>query len=380
MTSDPRGRPVIPPIIQSVNFAFESCDALEAASRAGDRDHFYTRLGNPGTARAERRIADLEGFEDALLFASGMGAIAGTALGLMQRGDRVVVDSRIYGGAASFFRHFAPRMGVELVTCDSEAALLEALPGARFIYCESPTNPLMEILDLARIAEAARAAGAISIFDGTLATPIAQRPGELGFDLVVHSATKAMNGHHDVLAGVVTGRKELIDPLVGVRLMLGATLDPHASFLLLRGLETLELRVKAQHAAALELATRLAARRDRRGDLVRVLYPGLPDHPRHELARRQMTSFGSVITLELEGGVARSRAIADALQHFAIAGSLCGTDSLVALPRLSTHMGWSDDELAAVGLAGPILRLSIGLEPVSELFADLTRALDENPA
>ena len=369
-STDPK--PLVPPIEHSVSFAFGDTTGLAEVSGGAHRERFYSRLGNPTTRRAEEAIAALEGAEDALCLSSGMAAVSTLALGLLSQGDRVLVDRRSYGGTASFFKFMAPRLGIEVIWfgCESEAfQLLD--PSIRLLYLETPTNPLLELVDLRLLAAAAREHGALSVCDSTLATPHGQSPLDCGVSLVLHSATKALNGHHDVLAGAICGSSELIEQLRETRALLGGCLSAGQASLLLRGLQTFTLRVERQQQQALELARMLSAR----PELSRVLYPGLPGHPQHALARRQMRRFTNVVSIEFEAGLEAARRAVDSLERFHIAPSLGGVDSLVTLPALSTHMGWSAEELADVGLSEGLVRLSIGVEPIELLCADLEAAI-----
>lgn len=363
-------RPLTPPIIRAANFVFESCDQLAAVSDGAFRDHFYARLGNPGVAILEGRLAELEGAAEALVFSSGMAAVATTILGLVEAGQRVAVDRRVYGGSASFFKTLAPRfsIGVDWFDRDPAAAITA---DTRLVFFESPTNPLLEIVDIAALAATAHSHGALAVIDGTLATPLSQRPLELGVDLVIHSATKALNGHHDVLAGAIAGPAELIEPLRAARALLGGILDPQAAFLIARGLETFSLRAARAQDSALALARGLEGQ----PGLLRVLYPGLESHPDHALARRQMRRFGSLVTLDIAGGLERLRRVVDRFEVIKNAASFGGNESLVSIPPLTSHIGWSDEELAASGLSAGIARISVGLEEPERLIADIAGAL-----
>jgi cystathionine beta-lyase/cystathionine gamma-synthase len=256
---------------------------------------------------------------------------------------------------------------------DDDAALARALAGgARALFFESPTNPVLDVLDVAKVAKAAREAGAVSVLDATFATPVRMRGLELGCDLVLHSATKGLGGHHDLLAGVVSGKRELISKIAAVRRLTGAILDPHAAYLLSRGLKTLALRTARQDATALALARALEGTKG----VKRVRYPGLDSHPRRALARAQMKSPGSMMAIELEGGVARTKAVAAKLEVATLAPSLGGTETLVSLPVTTSHAGLSNEELARAGIDPGTLRISVGLEAADDLIADFTKAIE----
>jgi cystathionine gamma-synthase len=373
---EPWPRPLSRPLEAAVNYAFQDTAALASWREQGKGDRFYARLASPNMSAVEAALAALEKTSDAAIYSSGMAAVAGVVLSLARSGDRIVVDRRVYGGTASFLKTFAPRFGWTIHWASSELELLDALETpARLLIFESPTNPLLRVLDISALARAARAAGAISVFDNTLATPLAQNPAELGIDLVVHSATKALNGHHDVLAGAVCGSRDLIEELKTRRSLLGSVLDAHPAWLLERGLSTLSLRVQRSHESAARLARKLFAQHPR--GLESVSHPSLESHPDHALSQRQMRSYGSVLCLELQAGLAAARSVVDRLRHFAIAASLGGNESLVSLPSLTTHAGWSEREMLEVGLSPGMIRLSIGLEDPRVLEADLRQAFSE---
>src|SRR5581483_2532939 len=281
-----RGEPLVPPIYQSATFEFASGEALERAGGADAPTHFYTRYGNPTQAVFEEQLRLLEGADAALSFSSGMAALSAVFLGLLRAGDKVVVERRVYGGTLKIARDLLPRFGVEVgwLAGDEDAELARALQGAALIVFETPTNPLLEVLDVRKVARAAHAAGALAVLDATFATPFTLRPLELGCDLVVHSATKYLNGHHDVVAGAVAGKKEPLAKVAAMRRLTGALLDPHAAFLVARGMKTLALRVERASKNALALARALEGKKSVR----RVRYPGLESHPRHALARELM--------------------------------------------------------------------------------------------
>lgn len=379
MTEAPTPKPLIPPIYHGVSFAFDSTEQLEKASGGAFPNHFYSRLGNPTVQRAEQSIARLEHCEHALLFGSGMGAISTLLFGLIQSGDRMAVDRRIYGNAALLFKTFAPRLGFHIDWFSSEDEAEEVInERTKFVYFESPSNPRLDIMDIPRVCAAAKKHGALALFDGTLAGPLVQNPTTLGVDIVVHSATKSLNGHHDVLCGVIAGSKETIESLRITRTLLGANLDPNAAALLQRGLSTIQLRVPRQNGSALTIARRLEEwRASGKLGLSQVFYPGLETHPQHALAKKQMRSFGHIVALDLDGGAKHARRVADGLRDFKIAASLGGAESLVSLPSLTSHKGWSDEALREAKLSPGFLRLAIGFEEPEDLLSDLKQALEQ---
>jgi len=312
--------------------------------------------------------------KDAVLFGSGMGAFAGIVLGLLRTGDRVVSLADVYGGTRVLLGDVAERFGIRttFVPLGDDAALDRALPGARLLLAESPTNPCLRVLDVETIAARAHAAGALLVFDNTFATPILQRPLDAGADLVWESATKALGGHSDLLAGLVAGRDELLAPVRTARKIYGGILDPDAAWLLERGMKTLAARVDRQCRTAAELAAWLE--RDPR--VSRVLYPGLPSHPDHAVARRVLRDgFGGMVTFRCAGGLAAARALADRVRLVANAPSLGGVESLLSLPLYTSHAYLSPEERSATGVTDDLIRLSIGLEDAADLRADLDQAL-----
>lgn len=369
----PAADPVVLPTVRSVNFRFASAEELRRYFEEGGGRYIYSRYENPTVRAAERALAEAEGAPDAALFASGMAA-ATTALLAFGAGGEVVSAPQIYGGVYRFLRDEAPRLGVRVRFADpSDLATGSALgPDTRLVYVETPVNPTLRIVDVAAVARAAKAHGARTVVDSTFGTPVLQRPYVLGADLVLHSATKYLNGHSDLLAGALAGDTDAILRVSRMRRMLGGNLDAAAAYDLARGLKTLAVRVRRQSESAMELARRLA--RDRR--VAQVLYPGLADHPDHDLARRQMTGgYGGVVSFVVPGGLSGASGVFDRLRLFARAASLGGVESLVSLPLLSSHHGYSETELSRAGVDPGMIRTSVGLEAVEDLWADLDQAL-----
>jgi methionine-gamma-lyase len=368
---------LVPPIHVTTTFAFP--DAATGARRfTGEAPgHVYTRLGNPTLALLETRLAALEGGEAALVTGSGMGAITAALWTLVEPGDEILVDQTLYGCTFAFLHHGIGRFGVAVRHVDlSEPERLPALigPRTRIVYCETPANPDMRLVDIEAVAGVAHAAGALLLVDNTYATPWLQRPLAMGADLVLHSATKYLAGHGDVMAGAVVGGKALIDRirLTGLKDMTGAVLGPLDAFLVLRGLKTLELRMERHCATAMAVACLL----EDHPATSRVLYPGLPSFPQHDLACRQMRGFGGMIALELEGGAAAALRFMDALTLVTRAVSLGDAESLVQHPASMTHSTYTAEERARFGIGDGLVRLSIGLETPSDLLADVGRALE----
>jgi cystathionine beta-lyase/cystathionine gamma-synthase len=336
----------------------------------------YARTKNPTRMAFERCIADLEGGSAAFAFASGLAAIA-TTLECLDHGAHVVAVDDLYGGSRRLFERVRKRsMGLEVSYLDlSDTGVIESAlrPNTRLIWIETPTNPLLRLADIAAIAELARAKGLLLVVDNTFATPWIQRPLELGAHVVMHSATKFLNGHSDMVGGVaVVGDGALAERIAFLQNAIGAVSGPFDSFLALRGLKTLPLRMRRSSESALEIAAWL----ERHPRVERVLYPGLPSHPQHALARRQMAAGGSgIVTFFLKGGLAESRRFLERLEIFTLAESLGGVESLVDHPAIMTHASVPPEARARLGISDTLVRLSVGIEEAADLVADLEAAL-----
>ena len=362
------------PIVQSVSFGYEDIDEWMSVALGESPGHIYSRNTNPTVAVFEERIATLERAETATAFATGMAAISGTLHTLLGPGDRVVSVKDTYGGTTKLFLEFLPRIGVEvdlIATDDHDAIEAAVAEGCDVLYLETPTNPTLKVLDLKRLAAAGHAAGAVVVVDNTFATPINQRPLELGADLVVHSATKFLGGHADALGGIVCGSRELIDRIYHYREINGATMDPFAAYLLLRSVKTLQLRVERQNANALTIARHLEGH----PGVEAVFYPGLESHPHHEIAARQMKGFGGVLSFSIRGGFDSVRAVLPRLELAHLAANLGAVETIVGPPATTSHVEMTADERAAMGIPESLVRYSAGIEDVSDLIADLDQAL-----
>jgi len=365
------------PIIQTSTYTFENtADILDYMQRlaANDPDvrDEYGRYGNPTQSTAERKIAALEGGEQALLFASGMCAITTTMLTLLSSGDHLVMVSGSYRRTWEFAHSFLPRWGIEttLVPIDDPAALAAAVrPTTRLIFSETPTNPYLRVMDVAQMVEIARQHGLTTILDSTFATPINLRPLEYGVDLVIHSATKYLGGHNDLLAGAVIGSGEILTPIQSARGVLGGVSNPHDAYLLLRGLKTLELRVRRQNENGQRVAQFLADHPAVR----RVYYPGLPSHPDYEIARRQMAGFGGVVSFEIEGDMDKTSRFVDLLRLPYIGPTLGGVESIVEQP--ATLFSLNREERDEAGIKDNLVRYALGIEDADDVIADLGQAL-----
>ena len=360
------------PIYQTSTF--EVTDNEEQL-RATHTDHFYTRYGNPTNTVAEKTIAALEGMEGALTFASGMGAITTTIMALLKSGDHVVAQRDVYGGVNKFLSQWLPKMGIETTfvdTTDYEQHERALRPNTKLLYLESPTNPTLRIVDFQRVAALARTHRLMSMVDATFGTPINQHPAQYGIDLVMHSGTKYLAGHSDLICGVVCGRHELLETIWSTRTTLGNCMDPHASWMLVRGLKTLSVRVARQN----ENARRVAEFLSEHGKVRSVNYPFLKSHPQYDLACRQMSGGGGMVSFEVEGSGEDARRVSEAMRLFTLAPSLGSVESLVSIPVLTSHAMVSAEERAKMGVTEQLIRLSVGIENADDLIADLEHALE----
>ena len=363
--------PLATPIYQTATF--EVTDMQEQV-RVTPTDSFYTRYGNPTNTVAENAIAELEGTDAALLFSSGMAAITTSILSLVKAGDHIVAQRDIYGGVTKFLSQWLPKLGVETTFVDTnDIAQHERAvrPNTKILHIESPTNPTVRVVDLEKIAALARKHNLISTIDSTFATPINCRPAEWGIDLVLHSGTKYFAGHSDLICGIATGRRDLIEQIHHTRTTLGCCLDPHAAFLLLRGIKTLAVRVERQNQTALRVAEFLS----QHPKVARVHYPLLKDHPDYAIAKKQLSGAGGVLSFEVEGRGADACRVAETLNLFTLAPSLGGVDSLVTIPVITSHAMIAPDLRQKMGVTDQMIRISVGLEHVDDLIADLEKGL-----
>ena len=367
------------PLIQTATYTFDDTAALVEFMRGkvwgdGVQREEYGRYGNPTVRAVEARLAALEGADDALLFASGMAAVTNTLLSMLSTGSHVILTDDCYRRTRQFALTFLKRLGIEssIVPIGDYEALEAAIqPNTRIIVSESPTNPYLRVLDLPRVAQIARKHRVKTLIDATFATPINVRPLDYGIDIVVHSGTKYLGGHNDLLAGVVAGNAGLIGALRQSQGVLGGVIDPQAAWLLERGLKTVGLRVARQNESALALAHFLA---DQAG-VRRVWYPGLDTHPDHKVATEQMNGYGGVVSFEVEGTLEDGGRFVDALQIPTIAPSLGGVESLVEQPALMSYYDLSSEERAAIGISDTLVRYAVGIEDVNDLIDDVAQAL-----
>jgi len=367
-----KNAPLAQPIYQTSTFQVTDSDQQ---LRATHTDMFYTRYGNPTHTAVENAIAELEGADAALLFASGMNAITTSIMALVKSGDHIVAQRDIYGGVTKFLSTWLPKFGVETTFVDTtdyaqhERAIR---PNTKILYLESPTNPTLRVVDLRRAVAIAHEHQLISMLDSTFATPINQRPTEFGVDLVLHSGTKYFGGHTDLICGAAVGRRDLIDKIWQTRTTLGGVMDPHAAFLLLRGIKTLAVRVERQNESALRIAEFLAQHAKVRS----VNYPFLKSHPQRAIAVDQLKGGGGMLSFEVEGTGEDARRVSESLRLFALAPSLGGVESLVCLPVLTSHAMISAEHRQKMGVTDQLIRLSVGIENVNDLIADLAHALE----
>ncbi len=366
-----RNAPMAQPIYQTSTFQVTDS---EQQLRATGTDMFYTRYGNPTHTAVESAIAELEGADAALLFASGMCAITTSILSLVKNGNHIVAQRDIYGGVTKFLSTWLPKLGIETTfvdTVDYEQYARAIRPNTRLLYLESPTNPTLRVVDLRKAVALARQLQLITMIDSTFATPINQRPTEFGIDVVLHAGTKYLGGHTDLICGVAAGRQDLIDKIHETRTTLGGVMDPHAAFLLLRGIKTLALRVERQNESALRVAEFLAQHPKVRS----VNYPFLQGHPQRALAIEQMKGGGGVLSFEVDGTGEDAKRLSEALRLFALAPSLGGVESLVSIPVLTSHAMISAEHRQKMGVSEQLIRISVGIENTSDLIADLEQAL-----
>jgi cystathionine gamma-synthase len=367
------------PIVQTATYTFKDtadlCAFMEARMwGAKDGRVEYGRYGNPTVAAVEQKIAALDGGEDALLFASGMAAITTTLLSLLRAGQHLIITDDTYRRTRQFCLTFLERLGIACTVVsagDLDALEAAILPETRLIVSESPTNPYLRVVDLKRLVEIAKRNGLKTLIDSTFVTPINQRPIEFGIDLVLHSATKYLGGHNDLLAGAVVGSLSLISLIRDNLGVLGAVSDPQSAYLLQRGLKTLALRVQRQNATAQAVAEFL----EDHPAIRRVWYPGLASHPDHEVACQQMQHFGGVVSFEIEGDLETTSRFIDAVTIPLIAPSLGGVESLIEQPALMSYYDLSSEERKALGIKENLVRFSIGVEDAEDIIADLAQAL-----
>ena len=366
------------PIVHTSNFSFESMSEVVAFMEAKAqgriiREQEYGRYGNPTQQEAERKLAAIEGAERAILFSTGMAAVILTLLAYLRKGGHIIFTSDCYRQTREFAVKFLGDFGIQTSLVEPTAAAIERAiqPNTGIIFTESPTNPYLRVLDLPAVEKVAKRQKVMTMIDATLATPYNLRPLDLGVDIVIHSATKYLGGHNDLLAGVALGRHELLEELNCLQRMFGAIPGPLTCFLLERGLKTFALRMQQHNAAGLQVARALEAH----PKIEKVWYPGLKSHPDHALARQQMRGYGSVITFLVKGDDARTRRFIDGLRLFLITPSLGGSESLVTQMSSMSFYDYPAKYRRSIGILDNLVRIALGLEDVEDLIADLDQAL-----
>eukprot|EP01138_Halocafeteria_seosinensis_P006767 gb/GECG01006920.1/.p1 GENE.gb/GECG01006920.1/~~gb/GECG01006920.1/.p1 ORF type:complete len:398 (+),score=54.43 gb/GECG01006920.1/:1-1194(+) len=365
-----------PPISLGVTYCYDDPNELEEVALNKRKGHVYSRNTNPVTRIVENKLAQLEHGEECVAFSTGMAAISNSLHTFLEPGDRVVSIRHTYGGTSQLFLNFFPKYNVECVLCeteDYEQLEAEARKGCKILYIESPTNPTLRVVDIARMAKVAKEVGAYLFVDNTFATPINQNPIVLGADIVLHSATKYLNGHGDALAGFVVGRKDLVDQIYHYREITGATISPFNAYMVLRGIKTLSLRVKQHNKNAMEIAKYLK----KHPKVTEVFYPGLEDHKHHDIAKKQSKDgYGGMLSFTLKGdNVDDVKAFLRKMKVARVAASLGHVDSLVGPPALTSHVECTKEERANLGISEGLVRYSTGIEDHTDLIADLEAAL-----
>ncbi|HVB87024.1 MAG TPA: cystathionine gamma-synthase family protein [Candidatus Dormibacteraeota bacterium] len=364
------------PIAQSVSFGFRDVDEWLSVAQGRRPGHIYSRNTNPTVAAFEEKVRRLENAEAATSFSSGMAAISNALFTLLSPGERVVSVKDTYGGTNKIFIEFLPRFHISVTLCDTtDHAAIEAAiaKGAKLVYLETPTNPTNKVIDIARISAAAHRHQATVVVDNTFATPINQQPLRLGADLVIHSATKFLGGHADAMGGIVCGNRDLVRRIFHFREITGASLDPMSAYLLLRGMKTLALRVGKQNESALEIARFL----QKHPRVTQVFYPGLESHPNHQIARRQMSGFGGVLSFAPQGGFGAVKRLLPHLHFAHLAANLGAVETVAGPPATTSHVESTPAERKASGIPEALIRYSVGIEDVADLIADLQRALEK---
>jgi len=364
------------PIYNSVAFGYEDMDKWFETALGNQEGHIYSRNTNPTVAVLEEKIRLLDGGEKATSFSTGMAAISNTLLALLGPNKRVVAIKDTYGGSNRMFIEFLPAIGVDVCLCDTtdfDTIEAEVAKGCDLLYLESPTNPTLKIVDISRLAKAAHTQDAIVVVDNTFATPINQKPLELGADLVVYSATKYLNGHSDVMGGLAVGRADLIDRIYHYREITGASLHAQSAYMILRGMKTLALRIARHNENAQVVAEFL----EQHPKIEAVYYPGLPNHPNHDIAKKQMAGFGGMMSFSVKGGFESVITLLESLKFAHKAASLGSVGTLAGPPKTTSHVELTAEERAAAGISEGLIRYSCGIEDSQDLVEDLRQALDK---
>lgn len=365
--------PIVTEVVHSSSFTFSSTEEMKLWAEGKNKAYIYTRYGNPTCAVAEKKIAALEGAEAAVVTSSGMSAISSALLAALKSGDELISTAQLYGGSYRLMRDIFPNMGITVRHVGTDLAGIEELvtPRTKVLYVETPTNPTLRLVDIHKAVAFAKKHKLVSIIDNTFATPVLQNPIALGYDMVVHSATKALAGHSDLIAGVAVGNSHWMHRVRQMVIYLGGSMDPGAAYFLIRGMMTLGVRVERQCENAMAVAKFL----EKHPKVARVHYPGLKSHADHALAKKQMRGFGGMLAFDMKGGLPAARRFCDRVRLFLLAASLGGVESLVILPLYSSHYNMSDEELRRAGVSPGTVRVSLGLEDKEDLIGDLKQAL-----
>lgn len=369
-----KGTPVVPPIFMTATYKFDHSDDLIDVVQ-NQHGYIYSRWDNPSVVAFEKALAELEGVDRAIGFGSGMAAITTAILANAKAGDRIVTTREIYGGTFELMDKILPGFGISVVYVNcwkTDDILAEIDEGLALLYLESPTNPLLRVVDVPRLAEAAHRKNAVVMLDATFASPVNQHPADWGVDVIIHSGTKYLGGHHDVTAGVVCCNQSFADPIWNLRKIFGGVMDPMSAFLTLRGLSTLSLRMQRHNENAMAIARFLEAH----PRIAAVHYPGLPAHPDHGIAKARMSGFGGMLSFEVATDFDGTKGVMDRLKTIKLATSLGGVTSLANQPITNTHVALSPEARAKAGVKENLVRLSVGIEPVDTLIDDLAQALD----
>jgi methionine-gamma-lyase len=366
---------VTTPIYQTSTFAFSDARELASAVRGEKKSFVYSRWSNPTVERLEEKLALLESVEDSAFFASGMAAISTAVLATVKKGDKVVAIRDLYGETYRLFTETLPDFGIEVFLVDTNdyKKLAEALEkNPKLVYIETPTNPTLKVVDISLVSKLAHERGAMLFVDNTFASPINQKPIIHGADVILHSATKYLNGHADVIAGAVAGNKEIIAKVKKLRRVFGGTLDPHAAWLVLRGMKTMALRVRTQNRNAQKLAEYL----QNHPKVKSVFYPGLKTHPEHEVAKKQMSGYGGMLSFEIAGSKEQAMKFTQSIRVGYLAGSLGGIETLVSQPSTLTHTQLSEEDRKRTGISDTLIRVSVGIEDIDDIIEDFKLALE----
>ncbi len=365
--------PIVTEIIRSSTFTFSSTEEMKLWAEGKNKAYIYTRYGNPTLMVAQRKIAALEGAEAAIVTSSGMAAISSALLAALKAGDEVISTAQLYGGSYRLMRDVFPNMGIVVRQVGTDLAGIEALvtPRTKVLYVETPTNPTLRLVDIHKAVAFAKKHKLVSIIDNTFATPVLQNPIALGYDMVVHSATKALAGHSDIIAGAAVGNAVWMERVRQMIIYLGGSMDPGAAYLLIRGMKTLGVRLQRQGENAMAVAKFL----EKHPKVAHVHYPGLKSHPDHALAKKQMRGFGGMLAFDLKGGLPAACRFCDRVRLFLLAASLGGAESLVILPIYSSHYNMTEEELRRAEVSPGTVRVSLGLEDKEDLIEDLKQAL-----